>query len=74
MIARVNESHVGRGYDPYNSADQPYILAELSVKRYNSMVDSMMRRGFKYMREHPQMSADILAAGLERTREKFPPI
>lgn len=68
MIARVNEAHVSRGYDPYNSADQPRVLAEMSVKRFNARIDGIARRGFKYLANHPQIAADILAWNLEFNR------
>lgn len=33
MIARVDERHVARGYDPYNSADQPHALRARKLKK-----------------------------------------
>jgi len=33
VIAVVDERHVARGYDPYNSADQPHIISARNLKR-----------------------------------------
>lgn len=66
MSARVDERHIARGYDPYNSADQPHVMAASNLKRADertTMVshpalktysdvetDWMMRRAFKVLR------------------------
>jgi len=33
MISVLDERHIARGYDPYNSADQPWALQLLNLKR-----------------------------------------
>jgi hypothetical protein len=33
VIASVDERHIGRGYDPYNSADQPWVLQLSRLKK-----------------------------------------
>lgn len=53
MIAKLDERHVSRGYDPYNSADQPHVMR------------AQRASPFKYRDDHAQKAADILAWNLE---------
>ena len=48
MIAVLDERHVTRGYDPYNSADQPWVLAAMNARRRRDKeTDAMIRIGMK---------------------------
>ena len=50
MIARcVDERHVSRGYDPYNSADQVHLIAARNEKKLDRATDLMIRRGLNYL-------------------------
>ena len=51
MIARVvDERHVSRGYDPYNSADQPHWLRQRTIaKACDEYVDELIRKGFRVL-------------------------
>lgn len=33
MIATLDDRHIARGYDPYNSADQPWVMQLVNIKR-----------------------------------------
>jgi hypothetical protein len=87
MIARVNETHIGRGYDPYNSADQPWALMltnlKLRLKRCDltdEQCDALMRKGMRHLftEENGQLAADIFGMQLDAARRKVhernPPI
>ena len=50
MIARVvDERHVSRGYDPYNSAERLENRAALTSRRLDRATDVMIRRGMNYL-------------------------
>jgi hypothetical protein len=47
-------TQVHSGYDPYNSAE----------RAVNARIDALIRRGFKYLENHPQMAAEVFARSL----------
>jgi hypothetical protein len=79
MIASVDERHIGRGYDPYNSADQPWVLMltnlKLRLKRCDltdEQCDALMRKGMRHLftEENAQLAADIFGMQLDAARRK----
>ena len=49
MISVLDERHIARGYDPYNSADQPHMIAAVNARRVDALTDRMIRRGMQLM-------------------------
>jgi hypothetical protein len=80
VIASVDERHIGRGYDPYNSADQPHVIADVNQKMIDRATDAMIRRGIAVLarkllkrtaaKVFTPKEAETFACALE----KFPPI
>ena len=102
MISVLDERHIARGYDPYNSADQPWVMQLTNIKRKvkeattptkeqelafdlefyqrqsraarnlsDAEIDSRIRRGFKYLENHPQLAAEVLGRALNLHRKMF---
>lgn len=59
MISTLDERHIARGYDPYNSADQPWVLQLVNykreVKRLTTPTPAEMIRA--YLRTNPTDTA-----------------
>lgn len=62
MIASFHESYVG--YDPYNSADRMHVKAAQVTKTADAVIDAQIRRGFKYLENHPQIAAEVFSRSL----------
>ena len=66
MIATLDERHIARGYDPYNSADQPHVITSVNKKfARNTLplahpaqalsdgeIDAKTTRGLRHLLEH----------------------
>jgi len=80
VIAVVDERHVARGYDPYNSADQPWALMltnlKLRLRRCDLTdveCDDLLRKGMRHLftDENAQLAADILEMQIALARRKI---